>query len=62
MTLNCVIADRFEEALAEAKEVDDILARDDIPDEYSEENKPFLGVPVTTKEATSIKGNSFYSV
>ena len=55
-TLNCVIADRYEDALSEAQHYDDILIQDDVPEEFSKDNMPFLGVPFTTKEATSIKG------
>ena len=55
-TLNCVIAKRYEDALSEAQQYDDILAQEEVPNEYSKESMPFLGVPFTTKEATSIKG------
>ena len=51
---------RFAEAMTEAKAVDQILDSGDVPDEYSETNKPFLGVPFTTKEAMAIKGNLGY--
>lgn len=54
--LNAVVADRFDEAIEEAKKVDEILSHSEIPDEYSPENAPFLGVPLTTKEAISIAG------
>jgi len=54
--VNAVVADRFKEAAAEAIKVDELLDSGTIPDEYSELNAPFLGVPFTTKEAISIAG------
>ncbi|XP_070568542.1 fatty-acid amide hydrolase 2-A-like [Ptychodera flava] len=53
---NAVIATRFDEALDEAKAVDAILDSENIPDKYSEENAPYLGVPFTVKEAFAVKG------
>ena len=46
--LNAMIADRFEEALKEAKEADEALAKG--------EGGLFLGVPCTIKEAFSVLG------
>lgn len=54
--LNVIVGNRFDAALKEAREVDRILASDNIPEKYSERNAPFLGVPMTTKEAISIEG------
>ena len=54
--VNAVVANRFEVALNEAKEIDKILDSDNIPEKFSESKAPFLGVPLTTKEAISIKG------
>jgi len=54
--INAVVANRFDEARREAAEVDHILDSGDIPDNLSEQNAPFLGVPITTKEAISIAG------
>ncbi|CAF0788360.1 unnamed protein product [Brachionus calyciflorus] len=54
--VNCVVQDRFDEALKEAKEFDRILALDEIPDEYNEQNCPFLGVPFSCKESLWVKG------
>lgn len=51
--LNAVVENRFSQALEEAKEVDKKIALDeDISD------KPFLGVPFTSKESTACKGSS----
>lgn len=46
---------RFEEALQEARQVDKLLAEGP-GDEYLEEKFPFLGVPITVKEAFSLHG------
>ena len=56
--LNAVIADRFEEARKEAAELDRVLDSGNLPEELSEQNAPYLGVPFTAKEAVSIAGNS----
>lgn len=53
--LNAVVDDRFRQALQEAEEIDQKLAEG----KYTEQDfieKPFLGVPFTTKESTSCKG------
>ena len=54
--LNAVVANRFSEALSEASKVDDMLDSDELPDEYSEDNAPLLGIPFTAKEAFGIVG------
>ncbi|KAI8323387.1 amidase signature enzyme [Martensiomyces pterosporus] len=54
--LNAVVADRFDEALAEARAIDKLIASGDIPEECSVEKKPFLGVPITIKECIAVKG------
>ena len=56
--LNAVVADRFEDARREATELDRLLDSGNLPEELSEQNAPYLGVPVTTKEAISIAGNT----
>lgn len=53
--LNAVVDGPFEEALVLASEIDSKLERGG----YSEQElalKPFLGVPFTTKDSTSVKG------
>ncbi|XP_075145388.1 fatty-acid amide hydrolase 2 [Haematobia irritans] len=53
--LNAVVDGPFEEALKEAEEIDRKLANG----EFSEaelQQKPFLGVPFTTKDSTAVKG------
>lgn len=54
--INVIVGNRFDAALKEAREVDKILASGNIPEKYSEKHAPFLGVPMTTKEAISIEG------
>ncbi|KAK6629980.1 hypothetical protein RUM43_003801 [Polyplax serrata] len=56
--LNCVIDERFKEALEEAKEVDRLIASDRFAAEELESRTPFLGVPFTTKDCISVKGLS----
>jgi len=54
--LNTVVANRFEDARKEAAEVDRVLDSDNLPEEFSEQNAPYLGVPVTTKESVFVTG------
>ncbi|XP_059057655.1 fatty-acid amide hydrolase 2-like [Achroia grisella] len=52
--LNAVTDERFEEALKDARNVDKNIA-EGLPDAYFVE-RPFLGVPFTTKESNAIAG------
>lgn len=54
--INVIVGSRFDDALKEAREIDKMIASDNIPDKYSADLAPYLGVPLTTKEAISIKG------
>ena len=54
--VNAVIADRFDEALTESKQLDKELDENPNDERFSEENKPFLGVPLSVKEAFWVKG------
>ncbi|XP_018576559.1 fatty-acid amide hydrolase 2-A-like [Anoplophora glabripennis] len=56
--LNAVVDDRFEEALEEARKIDKDIQIGNILDVDFQE-KPFLGVPFTTKESTAVKGLSY---
>lgn len=48
--LNCVCEKRFEEALKEAKKCDELLSSPNGPSaEILAKDKPFFGVPFTTK-------------
>ena len=55
--LNAIIADRFQAAQEEAAELDRVLDSGSLPEELSEQNAPYLGVPVTIKEAFEVAGN-----
>jgi len=55
--VHAVIANRFDEAVQEAEQVDRLLDSGDLAQEYSEENAPLLGVPLSVKEAFALKGN-----
>lgn len=56
--INAVVANRFEEALEEAKAADKIIANKDIPLEVLRQKQPLLGLPVTVKESIGVKGLS----
>lgn len=48
--LNCIIAERFEEALKDARKCDELLKSQDAPSvEFLAKEKPLFGVPFTTK-------------
>lgn len=53
--LNAIVDGPFADALDEAKLIDERIAKKQISeDEYLE--KPFLGIPFTTKDSTSVGG------
>lgn len=54
--INAIVQDRFEEALREAREVDQIIAMGINSIEEMEEHTPLLGIPVTVKESIAVKG------
>ncbi|CAF2073998.1 unnamed protein product, partial [Rotaria magnacalcarata] len=55
--LNVYVDERFEEALDEARKVDELLDnKDSFSDQYSEERIPFLGVPFAIKESMQFIG------
>ncbi|CAG9767330.1 unnamed protein product [Ceutorhynchus assimilis] len=54
--LNCVVADRFDEAKKEAQEADERVRSGTVSEEVLAKEKPFLGVPFTTKDCISVKG------
>lgn len=60
--LNCIVEERFELALKEAKETDEFIANTTLSNDELKEQKPFLGVPFTSKESTSSKGNSHLEI
>lgn len=54
--LNCFVEDRFELALKEAKDADELVASGSKTTKQLEEELPFLGVPFTTKDCIGVKG------
>ncbi|XP_034834364.1 fatty-acid amide hydrolase 2-B-like [Maniola hyperantus] len=56
---NYFIDNRFELALKEAKEADDLIRSGTLSVEYLEREKPFLGVPFTTKDSIGVEGLHF---
>lgn len=55
-TLNALVDERFNAAIEEAKEVDEFLKTTDLSEDELAAQKPFLGVPFTSKESTAAKG------
>ena len=56
-SINAVVADRFPEAILEAREIDEMLS--EMTQEQRDEleiTKPFLGVPFTAKESFAVAG------
>lgn len=54
--LNCVVDQRYEDALKEAAEADALIKSGRYTVEQLAEQKPYLGVPITTKDCISVKG------
>lgn len=54
--INAIVADRYDDALLEANEVDKFLAETTKTEDEIANDKPLLGVPVTIKESCSVKG------
>lgn len=54
--VNAIVDERYAEALKEAEAVDEILDSKKGTGKYSPVNAPFLGVPLSSKEAFAIKG------
>lgn len=53
--LNCCVDERFSEALKDAQEVDNIIKSGKFTQEELAVNKPFLGVPISTKDCIKVK-------
>lgn len=54
--INCVVDNRFELALEEAKSVDKLIQSGEKSQETLEQETPFLGVPFTIKDCFAVKG------
>lgn len=59
--LNCVVDQRYEDALKEAAEADALIKSGRYTVEQLAEQKPYLGVPITTKDCISVKGKLLFS-
>ncbi len=55
--VSCGLSGKKKLIFKEAAEVDRILAMDKIPEDYSEENKPLLGIPFSCKESIFVKSS-----
>nr|CAD7458493.1 unnamed protein product [Timema tahoe] len=53
--LNCVVDERFEAALKDAREVDSLLEKGTKTEKELERDTPYLGVPFTTKDCIAVK-------
>jgi fatty acid amide hydrolase 2 len=53
---NCVVDERFLEALKEAQEADELVASGAMTEKELSEKKPFLGVPISTKDCIRVEG------
>ncbi|XP_034834972.1 fatty-acid amide hydrolase 2-B-like [Maniola hyperantus] len=53
---NYFVEDRFELALKEAKDADDLIRSGSLSTQYLAREKPFLGVPFTTKDSIGVEG------
>ncbi|XP_071558118.1 fatty-acid amide hydrolase 2-B [Temnothorax nylanderi] len=54
--LNCVVAERFEKALKEARICDELLKSQDAPSvEFLAKEKPLFGIPFTTKDCIAVE-------
>lgn len=59
--LNCVVDERYKEAMQEAADIDKLIASGKLTEEELARDKPFLGVPISTKDCISVEGElSFY--
>lgn len=53
--LNCVVDERYTDALEEAAKVDKLIASNKHTVDELHELKPFLGVPLSTKDLIAVK-------
>ncbi|KAF4519619.1 hypothetical protein B566_EDAN003786 [Ephemera danica] len=55
--VNCVVDERFEAALADARAADKLVESKEKTEQELESELPFLGVPITTKDAIMVKAD-----
>lgn len=56
--INAMVADRFEEAVEDAKAIDKLIATNDLNIEELKTKYPLLGLPISVKESIAVKGLS----
>jgi fatty acid amide hydrolase 2 len=56
--LNCVVDERFEDALKEAQQVDRFVRSGAKSAEQMERDTPLLGVPISVKESIAVQGDT----
>lgn len=54
--LNCVVDERFNDAISDANAADNLIKSGKFTDEQLAKEKPFLGVPISTKDCLAVKG------
>lgn len=54
--LNCMVDERFRDALLEAKAADDLIKSGKYTEKQLAIEKPFLGVAISTKDCIAVKG------
>lgn len=54
--LNCVVDDRFKDAIQDAEAADKLVHSGKYTEEQLEKQFPFLGVPISTKDHLAVKG------
>lgn len=59
--LNAIIDERFDEAIKEAKAIDEFLRTCELSVEELAQQKPFLGLPFTTKDSIQVTGMKWTS-
>lgn len=60
--LNCFVEDRFDLALKEAKEADELIRSGSKTAEQLEKDQPFLGVPFSTKDCLAVRGTYYCTI
>lgn len=60
--LNCVVDERFEDAMQEAVEADVLISSEKFTEDELKEQKPFLGVPMSTKDCIEVKGKIILTI
>lgn len=56
--LNCCVDNRFDDALKDAAEADKLIKSGTHTEEELEKTKPYLGVPISTKDCIAVKGEN----